>query len=858
MEKLPLLVLAKPVKTKREKGISKFFSIHTPSEKRQKERLGSKFDSLEETLNTPVSDKTISDDTKGIYPDQTLVFELAQPRQNFKKAAEKLGLIWLGEDDLELVNDADFYDAGKPTLPVAGRLYLTSPNESSLRELLHLWKLYTQNKILPDGFLEWKDAFSHLKDIRRWGAKDRLPNETISFLQSFQQTNEKVLHLEVEAIFYGEPVKDKKTSRQLENALKEAKAKVLDQVIIEEIRYHAMLIAIPRSEIPRLQSLESAILKIEQIGYVRPQSLSSSGEPVDEAITNVDGSYLPSELSEPVAALLDGIPIQNHNLLRGRLVVNDPENFESISPVSTRRHGTAMASLILHGDISHNAPPLSKKLYIHCLLSASKDSSQETTPKNKLLIGLVNSAIKEMKEGINGEAPTGKNVTIVNLSLGDTNRPFTGQMSAWARLIDYLSWKHSLLFIVSAGNVNDPLFLDGHSKLATVKSLSKKDRQTAFIKSLEQNFVSRTIFSPAEAINALTIGAAHSDGSAIIPTSLLVDPYDCEGFPSVISGMGLGYRNAVKPDVLHAGGRAMCTYAISSGKLSFAAGQAGKYFGQKVASASAVDATTQIIGTSNSAALVTRAAIQTIQMLEELQEENKGLVIGVKHLPCMVKALIVHSAKWGGAGDLLESIIEPQHSKKWLRRRKNITRLMGYGSLELDRVLTCTEHRVTLLGTGEISVDGGEIFEFPLPPSISSRKDVRRLTVTMAWLCPLRPGEQLYRSALLEFSPADDSGFPIGVKRSSVNQPPGDLTHRGTVVHEIYEGKDAVPISDGNKLRIKVECRSQGVGGSKSIPYAIAVTFEVADTLKANIYQEISSRIGIRPTPRVVVRNRST
>ena len=52
----------------------------------------------------------------------------------------------------------------------------------------------------------------------------------------------------------------------------------------------------------------------------------------------------------PVAALFDGVPIQNHVLHDGRLEMDDPDGLEAMSVVEERYHGTAMASHILHGD----------------------------------------------------------------------------------------------------------------------------------------------------------------------------------------------------------------------------------------------------------------------------------------------------------------------------------------------------------------------------------------------------------------------------------------------------------------------------------------------------------------------------
>lgn len=810
--------------------------------------MGEKFDRVQSNLSKNSSQKTISEDVNGLYPDKTIVFELAQPKANFKKAVEKIGLSWVGEDDVDLDSDSDFYNEKKPTDRLEGRLYLTSPDQKSLTDLISLWGKYLSGN-MPDGYGDWKDVFSNLKDIRRWGAKDRLPPETQKFLATLESSDETHIRLEIEAIFFGNINKDNLVKKKLAEALKNTNAKILDSVTISEIRYHAVLVQIPIEEIFKLQKFESELLSIDEICYIRPQAMSMvSSDNDDFPEENNFRSTKIGKLRPPVAAVFDGVPVQNHELLAGRLILSDPESLQSISPVNTRNHGTAMASLILHGDLPLKLNALTRQLYFHCLLCGTADSSIESTNKDRLVIGLLYEGLKAIRENSSAET---KDIFIVNLSLGDVNRPFSGQVSAWARLLDYISWKYDFLFIVSAGNISTPIKITKHKTPAAFKALKLADKRHSFVEALENNLSTRTIFSPAEAVNVLTVGASHSDGAEKVKNGFLIDPFESEKFPSLISGLGLGYRRSIKPDILHSGGRAMFTYSNGGGNLLFHPSSAIKYFGQEVAGVKTVQSTTRIIGTSNAAALVTRAAIQIYDNLENLISNNSQFSVTKKQLSCLVKALLVHSADWGDAGDFLESVVQPQGGRQWKSRRTNITRFLGYGSVNFDRILACTEHRVTLLGTGAVAPEKAEIFEFPLPPSISGSKAIRRLTLTLAWVSPIRSGEQNYRAAILDVLPADKDGFPIGAPRIPSKQPPGDVSRRGTVVHEIFEGKDAVPVVDGDTLRIRVECRTQGSGLVEKIPYAIAVTFEVADILKANIYQEISSRITVKPTPRV-------
>ena len=76
------------------------------------------------------------------------------------------------------------------------------------------------------------------------------------------------------------------------------------------------------------------------------------------------------------------------------------------------------------------------------------------------MIDLVHRAVRRMYEGEGDSLPSAPTVKVINLSVGDGHRPFGGgDLSPWARLIDWLSHKHQVLFVVSVGNASDELTL---------------------------------------------------------------------------------------------------------------------------------------------------------------------------------------------------------------------------------------------------------------------------------------------------------------------------------------------------------------------------------------------------------------
>jgi hypothetical protein len=59
-----------------------------------------------------------------------------------------------------------------------------------------------------------------------------------------------------------------------------------------------------------------------------------------------------------------------------------------------------------------------------------------------MIVDVIYSAVMAMREGAEATAPR---VVIVNLSLGNPRRPFHGQLSPWARLLDRLAYRFGLL-----------------------------------------------------------------------------------------------------------------------------------------------------------------------------------------------------------------------------------------------------------------------------------------------------------------------------------------------------------------------------------------------------------------------------
>ncbi|MGO8752937.1 MAG: hypothetical protein ACLQNE_43905 [Thermoguttaceae bacterium] len=136
----------------------------------------------------------------------------------------------------------------------------------------------------------------------------------------------------------------------------------------------------------------------------------------------------------------------------------------------------------------------------------------------------------------------------------------------------------------------------------------------------------------------------------------------------------------------------------------------------------------------------------------------------------------------------------------------------------------------------------------PLPPCLSASKEKRRLTVTLAWFSPINTRHRSYRQAQLWFHLNEDE---LGVSRVDLDS---DSARRGTVEHRVFEGEKVRGFLENQRFAIKVSCKDGAGKCDDEIPYALAVTLEVAEGLEMPIYQEIAERIQLKVPVGVVER----
>lgn len=865
MAERPLLILPTPERVEPPRGGGGGGPIRKPGRDTQVGRFQPVFQRLRQALDGGAAGAMeLRDDPSSLAPDRVIVFEIAGSVSDFVKAIARVpGLEFMAEyeteeppDELFAVEDTrkDREGEVREDKDVPGRFYLAMPTTGAFEELLRLWERWARDERLGIGYTPFEHVFAQLRVLRAWGAEDRILDETIEYWQEeIDRDPDRPVRTEVELWYHQTELQRRDTSRRFAAHVNDAGGRVIHESIIDEVAYHGTLIDIPAQAVSALIERQDVHLALaDEVMFLRPQSLLINQlEPEEVEEAGLEGRTGDPEINEPIAALLDGVPLQGHSLLIRRLTIDDPDDLENMAIVSKRVHGTAMASLILHGDLNAGEEPLDRPLYVRPIMFATAHVG-ERTDGDRLLIDTIYRAVLRMK-GSEGEEAAAPTVFLVNLSIGDTRRPFTRLVSPLARLLDFLSERYGILFMVSGGNILEPLRLDQFDNWVDFQNAPAADRERAMLEALNVAKHERTILSPAEALNVLTIGAQHHDNVAVRPPVRdAVDPFDDHELPNASSALGLGYRRTIKPEIFLPGGREHVRMGRSGGGIEVRFGQPQRLYGLSAAAPDSsgrgqLSKTALSDGTSSATALATRAAHRIFDALMDRDGGSLHSDMPPEYYAVVVKALLVHRAQWNAKCDLLKEICGPEDGRRFVERAENISRFMGFGVPNALEAMECASNRATLVGYGELELNHAHKYRIPLPACLERITDPRALTITLAWFSPVKPGYQSYRCVKLEAS-ADEPLTALGVERSKVAQPADASVKKGTLFHERYLGSRAVPFIDDGHLSLKVWCKEDAGGVEDAIRYGVAITIESETAIL--IYEEIEQRLRVAPRPR--------
>lgn len=311
------------------------------------------------------------------------MFELTGSVMKFEQAVRLVpGLEFLGAEDLE----EDELD-DKPAV------YLMVPSEGALRNIVTLWRGWQESGTVPERFSAWKTLLTQLRDIRPWGPQDRITPGDFDILTAEMASADTTVRVEVELVFRrdGQP-----TEQEARRAIAAVGGTTMSQSRIAGAGYHALLADIPIQAMRQaLQRDPRGLSGLDAIFQIRPQSIFHL-EPIEE-VAGAPLGDVPAVAGEPIAAIFDAVPLAGHPRLAGALSVDDPFDLERLA-VGPRKHGSAMASAVIHGDLNDSwTRPLERPVYFVNMLYATADIQEPERFPDKLPADLFEQALRRSR-----------------------------------------------------------------------------------------------------------------------------------------------------------------------------------------------------------------------------------------------------------------------------------------------------------------------------------------------------------------------------------------------------------------------------------------------------------------------------
>ncbi len=421
----------------------------------------------------------------------------------------------------------------------------------------------------------------------------------------------------------------------------------------------------------------------------------------------------PPDPKAPVVCVIDSGIQENHRLIEPAIDVETSHCFLPGRPshdvadyVPPGGHGTRVAGAILYGE----QIPREGVFQLPCWLQNARVLDKNNKlPETLFPPGLLRSIVERYHRGP-------RQTRIFNHSINTVAPCRLRHMSAWAAEIDLLSAQYDILLIQCAGNLypsSEPPWIGVQEHLRAGRGYP--------------NYLcepSCRVANPAQSLQALTVGSiAYRAFEGDDWRSLARE----DGHPSAFSRSGFGIWDVIKPEVVEYGGDYLVSGHAHPGVST--PPLARECYPELVRSTlhppgSAFDR--DEVGTSYTAPKVSRIAAR---LQEVLPEE-----------PCLLyRALIVQSARWPAWAEAAT----PEEKAK-------IIHWIGYGLPDIERASTNSDHRVTLITSGEREVKAREchVYQVPIPDTMRRPGDDFdiRVEVTLSYAAqPRRTRRNLKR-----------------------------------------------------------------------------------------------------------------
>ena len=156
-------------------------------------------------------------------------------------------------------------------------------------------------------------------------------------------------------------------------------------------------------------------------------------------------------------------------------------------------------------------------------------------------------------------------------------------------------------------------------------------------------------------------------------------------------------------------------------------------------------------GTSCAAALTTRAVLNAAADLTGEDGPFAGQELPRRDLALLTRALAVNASRWPDAAHArYREERRRLGSDRHFHAKEEVARQFGHGVLDADLMREAPGFGATLVGPGTVRKDTAQVFDVPLPPSMSGESVHRSMHVTLAWFSPMESSRARYRLAALE------------------------------------------------------------------------------------------------------------
>lgn len=423
---------------------------------------------------------------------------------------------------------------------------------------------------------------------------------------------------------------------------------------------------------------------------------------------------------EPKVAVIDSGVLSGHPLLAGWVLDERDFGTTENTPSDLQGHGTQVAGLALYGDVGACLREQKWAPAVQILNGKVLESDawgEPSFPEGRRPERMVEEAIRYFHEH--------HGCRVFNLSLGARGEIYRsgGRQFAWANVLDSLAKELDIVIVVSAGN--------------TLPREPTGASQTAVQEAVRDGLLgdgSHRLVNPATAALAITVGATASSVTLFKAPALVGAPV---GAPAPFSRSGPGYeakptQRGVKPEFVAPGGNvAWQTFAgqgrwssdLHLGEPTTRLPQDGRFV-------------TAVSGTSFAAPKIAHAAARALDIAHD--------ILGAPPTANTVRAMLGAASADPPCGR--DWLLDNHAEEAWEKLR-----LVGYGSVSMERVMASSRHDVVLLAEDKLTLDHWHIYRIPVPSSFVEHKGVRGLNVALALDPPVRASRKEYMANTMWF-----------------------------------------------------------------------------------------------------------